>query len=196
MKRTVLIITIHLLPLISSGQKIELGGEFGFHMSQLEYNGNTSERVGNLAAFFTMDFLFFKNFSLASKLGYISKGGKNLNERNPNFKADFDYVSLYVSPRFYFLSKSKVHPYAHVSPSISYLLGADANGTDIKDDTENLDFGIQGGVGLKIDLKESLIMDFNAGFEQGFSRVISVQPDQFHNRLFPYIGIGIRHLLE
>ncbi len=177
------------------GQKIEIGGEVGLNISQLEYNGRTSGKVGNFAAFFTTDFLVSDSFSLLGKIGYISRGGENFNDDSIIVDFDFNYLSIYISPRFYFLNKGKIRPYVHFSPSLSYILSSNVNGTNIKDETESLDFAAQGGLGLKLDLKENLILDINAGFEQGFSKVVSFSSDQLHNRSFPYIGVGLRYIL-
>ncbi|MFS4466202.1 outer membrane beta-barrel protein [Maribacter sp. 2210JD10-5] len=197
MKQTLLLTLLFLASISAKAQKIEIGGEIGLNFSQMEYNGRTSDRTGNLAALFIADFLISDNFSLAGKIGYIGKGGgDNLDESNTNFDANFGYLSLYVSPRLYFLNRNKIHPYFHFSPSLSYLLSGNVNGTDVKNDAEQLDFALQGGIGLKFDLSQNLIMDLNAGFEQGFSRVISVFPNQLHNRSFPYIGVGIRYVIE
>lgn len=197
MKGTLLSIILFLLPILTKAQKIEIGGEIGLNFSQMEYNGNTSEKIGNIGAFIVTDFIMSKNFSIAGKVGYIGKGGgNNLNASNTDFDANFNYLAIYISPRLYFLNRSKVHPYFHLSPSISYLLSADINGTDAKDDTENMDFALQGGIGMKFNLKENLIMDLTAGFEQGFNKVISIFPDQLHNRSLPYFGVGIRHIIK
>ncbi len=196
MKQNIAVISLCLFSIISSSQVVDMGGEIGFNSAQMEYNGNTSEKTVHLAAFLTAEYKFTDKFSILGKLGYIGKGGENLNERNSNFDGNFNYLSLYLLPRLYFLNKNKVQPYFFMGPALSYLLSADVNGFDIKDDTNNIDFALQGGIGLKTDLSNSMILDLNVGFEQGFNRVISVAPDQLHNRSFPYIGLGIRYVLN
>ena len=197
MKQTLLLTILFLASVSNNAQKLEIGGEIGLNFSQMEFNGRTSDRAGNLGALFVADFLISDNFSLVGKIGYVGKGGgNNLDENNTNFDANFNYLSLYISPRFYFLNRNKVHPYFHFSPSLSYLLSGNINGVDVNDDAEKLDFALQGGIGLKFDISENLIMDLNAGFEQGFSKVISVFPNQLHNRSFPYLGVGIRYKME
>lgn len=193
MIKSILITFLLFLASYTYSQEIEIGGELGLNISQLEYNGRTSGKVGNLATFLTTDFLVSDNFSLAGKIGYISKGGGNFNDDTIIIDFNFKYLSLYLSPRLYFLNRSRFHPYFHISPSLSYLLSGKVNGTNIKDETENLDFAAQGGIGIKLDLNENLILDINAGFEQGFSKVVSISLGQLHNRSLPYIGIGIRY---
>ncbi len=196
MKPIVIIALLLLLPFTSNSQVLEVGGELGLNSSQLAYEGNSSKKTINFAAFATSEFLIFKNFTVLGKLGYTAKGGKGISSDNENFKTSFNYVSLYITPRIYFLTKNKkVHPYFSFGPSLSYLLSAKVNDNDI-DDAGNFDLGAQGGIGLKLNLKDNLLLDINGGLEQGFSKVITISPNQFQNRTFPYIGVGVRHLLK
>jgi len=195
--KPILIITLLLLSFIGNSQITEIGGELGLNSSQLAYDGNTSKKTINFAAFATAEYSLFKNFTVLGKLGYTAKGGKSLTDNTIEFETNFNYISLYLTPRIYFLTKNKkVHPYFSFGPSLSYLLSAKANGTDVKNDTGDFDLGVQGGIGIKFNLKDNLLLDINGGLEQGFSKVISISPNKFQNRTFPYIGVGLRHLLK
>jgi len=113
-----------------------------------------------------------------------------------SFSASFNYLSFYISPRLYLSTIHPVRPYFHLGPSISLLISAKQNDLDLKDETEKTDFALQGGFGVKFMHNESFTIDLVAGFEQGFSKVISVFQQQVHNRVAPYIGFGVRYNLK
>ncbi|GAB4519120.1 MAG: hypothetical protein Tsb004_29970 [Allomuricauda sp.] len=134
---------LFIVPLLSYAQKkIEIGGELGINVAQLEYHGTTSGSTSKIAAFFTSDFLISDNFSLLGKIGYSSKGGNNLVYNNNSFSGNFNYLSFYASPRLYLSTINSVRPYFHLGPSMSFLLSAKQNDFDLKDETENMDFAL------------------------------------------------------
>ena len=107
MKKIILSLILTSINVCTYSQKIELGGELGFSNAKYEYRLNNTEAKISLGVFITSEYSFNNSFSVASKVGYISKGGNDLDFINQNFEAKFGYLSLYLSPRYYFLKREK-----------------------------------------------------------------------------------------
>ena len=176
MKKSVLFLLIFLIPFLLQGQGVGVGIKAGANwanqdVSNVDVNTITSYHVG---AYVNLN--FSDKWGITPELLY-SVYGSELD----NVKLDLDYVAVPVMLRFKPISLLSLE----AGPQFSFLTKANFDGTDVKDQLKNNDFGLAFGAGLHLPL------GFNAGarYVLGFTDISDVSTESVKNRTFQiYVG--------
>ena len=159
--------------------------------SQLaDYYDNSDIRTG-LSAGVYGNLAFENGFALQTEVNYEQKGGKT-----DNINLNYDYISVPVLAK-YSLGKSDrtaLKFNINAGPYASFLLNAetetDVDGTentvDMKDETENFEFGVITGFGMEYPIaNNSLTFDILLGL--GLTAFDKSNSDQYNK----YVGITL-----
>ena len=167
---------IFFIPFLIYGQGVGVGIKAGANwanqdVSNVDINTVTSYHVG---AYVNLNFA--KKWGITPELQYSVYS----TETN-NINLDLDYFAIPVMLRFKPISLLSLE----AGPQFSFLTSANSEGTDVKDQFKNNDFGLAFGAGLHLPL------GFNAGarYVLGFTDISDVSAESVKNRTWQiYLG--------
>lgn len=141
--------------LLLSGQTMLAQTEFnwgavgGVNAAKILTNSATKPINGFHAGLIT-EFKFPIELGIETDVLFSSKGTRvevtNINLEKENWEYKLSYIDVPVLAKLYFLKVLNLQ----VGPQASYLMSADYNGTNVKDNLNAFDFGLVGGVGLDV----------------------------------------------
>ena len=171
----------------TSGNGIALGIKAGVNFATLsnDPSNNVKARVGFHAGGF-VEIPIFDKFSIQPEILYSAQGDKS---GSPSSKTNLDYLIIPVMAKYYIKEGFSLE----VGPQGGFLLSAkdkgDGYNEDIKDAVESTDFGVNFGVGYKMETG----LSFNVRYNLGLSHVDKYDGPTINNRVF-LISIGYNFL--
>ncbi|PVX47246.1 outer membrane protein with beta-barrel domain [Flavobacterium sp. 103] len=210
MKNTIIIVLIYSLPFTSYGQlndDIEIGFNFGLNTSAVtnsaEFGDSSDSNHGiNLGA--SIDYYFSRNFSLKAKLIYDQKGWENKFIIDPNsgivynnnntLDYNLNYLTIPIAVNWHF---GKIF-YINLGPYVGILLGAKETGTDsnIKNNFESIDYGLQMGVGVKIPINDKYKIFFEWEGQGGLPDIATINYDSTVYNSRGSFNLGVNFVLK
>ena len=98
-----------------------------------------------------VDYYFSKTWSIKGRLNYDPKGSK---DDNVDSKFTATYLTLPVMANWHFGKRKRW--YLHFGPYVGFLLSADIDGQDVKDNVHSTEFGSDVGIGVKIPIGNTM----------------------------------------
>jgi len=181
MKKTILIATLIIASLTNANaQEFNLGAKAGINFSTI--TGDNTSDVNSITEFQSFglvgEIMFSEKFSFQPELMYSKQG----------FDIDGDLVSLnYLNLLYmgkYYVAKGLS---LEAGPQIGYLLSAEQEDTDVEDNFNRFDFGVNFGVGYKLDNG----LNFGARYNLGLANINDMDgiDDKNRNGVFQvYVG--------
>jgi hypothetical protein len=155
MNLMVLKVKLSIILLLLLGQTMLAQTEFnwgavgGVNAAKILTSSKTKPINGFHAGLIT-EFKFPKNFGIETDVLFSSKGTRievtNIAQQKERWEYKLSYIDVPVLAKLYFLKVFNLQ----VGPQASYLMSADYNGTNVKDQLNTFDFGVVGGVGLDV----------------------------------------------
>lgn len=120
------------------------------------------------------DYYFNNRWSLRSALLYQKMGSKAV-----GFKDELNYLTIPVNANWHFGSTRKWN--LNFGPSAGFLMSAETNGIDIKDEANSFQLGFNIGIGYKIEVNENfgILIDYQG--MSGLTEVAKDAPVSFKN---------------
>ena len=180
MKKVLLVIVVTVLGLgKTNAQEVQFGVKGGLNFASI--NGDNSGKFDHVTSFnfgVMAEIPISTKFSFQPELLYSRQGfsvGKNVNELN--------YLNIPLMGKYYLTEGLSLE----AGPQIGFLLSAKNKSIDVKDSFNKLDFGINLGIGYKLDNG----LSFNARYNQGLSNVndVSGLTDKNRNGVFQ-VSVG------
>lgn len=162
-----------------NSQETHFGLKAGVNLASIggddteDVDGRTGFHVGAVA-----EFMLNEQFGIQPELLYSMQGAETEDSESGfdyRYELKLDYISLPILAKYKFTPGFSVH----LGPQVSYLLSAEAeyeesfggqtiSGTeDMKDFTNDIDFGVAGGLGYQLDMG----VFFNARYYLGLSNI-------------------------
>lgn len=173
MKKKVLTVLIIVVTAISSNAQ-QFGVKAGLNLASITgdfsefFEGRTSFHVGGL-----VEFELSEKFSIQPELIYSSQGAKYAElEKGDKDNILLDYLNIPVMGKYYVVEGLSIE----VGPQLGILLSAknkyeysydgeeiESGNDDIKEDINSIDFGVNFGVGYKLDSGLNFAARYNLG---------------------------------
>lgn len=165
---------------------VKAGANFAVQSEIASYFENDNIRTGlSVGAFGNYDINDW--FSVQAEANYDQKGAKS-----ESIVIKYDYLTVPVLAKFSLgkSDKTKLKFNVNVGPYAGFLLGAEAdvddNTIDLKDNTEDIEFGVIAGFGMKYPVaKNNIILDLRMGL--GLNSYDKVDTDLSNK----YIGLTL-----
>ncbi|MEY2692162.1 MAG: hypothetical protein RIT03_552 [Bacteroidota bacterium] len=121
------------------------------------------------------DYFYSNRWSLRSGLLFQKMGS----QFGGFFKEELNYISIPVNANWHFGSTRKWN--LNFGPTFGLLTAANSNGVDIKSDLNGFQYGLQVGIGYKLQLSEkfSILLDYQS--MSGLSKVSKDSQNQLKN---------------
>ena len=148
----------------------EIGIILGLNVAQVYGSDIESDLVdysSGLLLGVSYDYYFSSKWSLKAILNYDQKGFEALGLVDTNF----DYLTIPINANWHFGKRKRW--YLNFGPYIGFLLAADVEGDDIKDQLESTDLGFNTGIGVKIPIGDNLMFFIESSGQTGFTSVDS-----------------------
>lgn len=156
MKKILVIISIVLFSMSYKAQsEMDLGGMLGANFASVNLESTENIESGNRSA---IAIGLFTNFQANDFLSlqitpmYIQKGGHGDNLKFSDFTADYFEIPVLARGNF---DLGILKPYVLLGPSIGFQLNSTvtSDGTEISDKLSSMDFSLQFGGGLELELE-------------------------------------------
>ena len=157
---TVIIILLALFTIQSTNAQWRVGLLGGVNFADLKTETGVKSRT--LMGFGgTVEYPIFDQFSLLATPMYIQRGGiKEQIEDQPELKIKGSYISIPVFVKYSLPFWAVIKPYLYTGPSVAYRLDFKMEGefaglgisADLKNVTQDFDFGLGFGAGVEIPL--------------------------------------------
>ena len=190
MKKLLLTAVIAVISIVSINAQ-EFGAKAGVNFASLngdeDFDGRTSFFVGGV-----VEFEISESFSIQPELLYSSQGAKSsFSEEGFDFESTIklDYLNIPIMAKYYVTEGLSIE----AGPQVGFLLSAKAevkedgesDSEDIKDELKSVDFGLNFGLGYKLDSG----LNFGARYNLGLSNVPDEDDFDLKNGVFQ-IAIG------
>ena len=190
MKKLLLTAVFAVITIVSINAQ-EFGAKAGVNFASLngdeDFDGRTSFFVGGV-----VEFEISESFSLQPELLYSSQGAKSsFSEEGFDFESTIklDYLNIPLMAKYYVTEGLSIE----AGPQVGFLLSAKAeykedgesDSEDIKDELKSVDFGLNFGLGYKLDSG----LNFGARYNLGLSNVPDEDDFDLKNGVFQ-IAIG------
>ncbi|QYJ68229.1 porin family protein [Flavobacterium litorale] len=151
------------LGVTAQAQEIKFGVKAGLNIADLggdaETNGSrTGLHIGGLA-----EFKLTETFSVQPELVYSMQGAKSDNGVGGEFDLNLDYINVPIMAKYYVMEGLSIE----AGPQIGFLMGAEFDGNDVKDNYKSIDFGLGGGVAYDLPMG----VFFQARYYAGMSSI-------------------------
>lgn len=200
MKRIILLF-IALLPVLCLSAQVtknfSIGPRAGINFATLTNTDNKEANIG-LVAGITSTYSINTRTGLTFDALYSQEGVQT--NSSPTFQTDLDYLRLALAFDLFFLEQeNSFRPKIYVGPTLGFLLSAETgledndNGTDVKDNFKNTDFGLVVGLGFNYRLGNNTWLNVDGRFLPGLTDIIENKPsgaDAIHNQNFQF-SVGI-----
>jgi len=150
-----------------NAQEIKFGVKGGLNFANLK--GDNTSNLEPVTAFnfgVMSEISITDKFSFQPELMYSGQGFSFKNDKNP---VALSYINLPLIGKYYVTKGLSLE----AGPQIGYLVGADYDGVNVKDDYKKLDFGANVGLGYKLDNG----INFGVRYNLGLSNINDVQGD-------------------
>lgn len=180
MKKVVLVTVLTVLGLVNiQAQDIEFGAKAGLNFAAI-YGDNT-EDVGPVTAF---NFGVMAEIPIAEKFSFQPEllfSGQGYDIENTTVA--LSYLSLPLMGKYYLTKGLSLE----AGPQLGLLLSAKAGDLDVKDSFNTLDYGVNAGIGYKLDNG----LNFGARYNVGLSDINNVEgfSDSYKNGVLQ-ISVG------
>ena len=135
-----------------AAQNINLGLKAGLNITDFHVANESNTDLQSRLSFhvgLVSEFMLSERFSIAPELLYSDQGPKS-DDTNIDATSSFQYLNVPVMLKYYVYDNLSIE----AGPQVGFLLSAktEINGTDIdqKEDTKNIDFGLNLGLGYKL----------------------------------------------
>ena len=163
MKKGLLLAMIIILGLINvNAQEVEYGIKGGLNFATL--NGDKMDDIEPVTAFnlgVYAEIRLSDKFSIQPELIYSGQG-YSIGKGDDNLTA-LGYLNIPLMAKYYLTKGVTIE----AGPQVGFLLFADNDG-DVKDDFNNVDFGINVGLGYKLENGLNFGLRYNAGLSNVF----------------------------
>ena len=172
MKKLLLTAVFAVITIVSINAQ-EFGAKAGVNFASLngdeDFDGRTSFFVGGV-----VEFEISESFSIQPELLYSSQGAKSsFSEEGFDFETiiKLDYLNIPIMAKYYVTEAFSIE----AGPQVGFLLSAkseweadgESDSEDIKDELSSIDFGLNFGLGYKLDSG----LNFGARYNLGLSNV-------------------------
>lgn len=190
MKKVLLAVAILAAGLTANAQEVNFGAKAGVNFANVsgeDVEDNITRTSFNVGA--VVEFEISDKFSIQPELIYSAQGAKLEEESDVDLTLKLDYLNVPVIAKFYAAESFSLE----FGPQVGFLLsakakakiGGDSGETDIKDEFETVDFGLNFGAGYKLDSG----LNFSARYNLGLSNVAKESESSVKNSVFQ-ISIG------
>jgi hypothetical protein len=155
-----------------NAQDIKFGVKGGLNFANI--SGDNSSAFEPVTAFnlgFMSEISITDKFSFQPELMYSGQGFSFKNDSDP---VALSYINLPLMGKYYVMKGLSIE----AGPQVGYLVGADYDGTDVKDNFKKLDFGANIGIGYKLENG----LNFGARYNLGLSNINNVDGISDKNR--------------
>ncbi len=181
----------------AQAQQQSLGPSAGFNYAWLSNRDNTTGRPSfNIGLTYTYSII--ENGGLGIDLRYSEEGTRQ--ELNGvDLTTKLNYVRVPVKFIYFFGQlENDFRPKIFAGPTFGMLVGGKSEiqgelGTievDSKDYFENLDIGLNAGVGFNYRIVESTWFNFGVAYTHGFTNVVKSGPESFNRNINVNLGIA------
>ena len=163
----------------------EIGIILGWNFAQVYGSDIESELLdysSGLLFGVSYDYYFSDKWSLKAILNYDQKGFEALGLVNTNF----NYLTIPINANWHFCKRKRW--YLNFGPYMGFLLSADIEGDDIKDERDSTEFGFNTGIGVKIPLGDNLMFFIESSGQTG---ITSVDSDESIKNQRGNLAIGV-----
>ncbi|CAM1370518.1 porin family protein [Tenacibaculum xiamenense] len=197
--KKLLFVTLMVFGLAVNAQDIEFGAKSGLSFSNLNiknafgaqsFDSSTNFHFGGVVEFKLSEKFSVQPELLFSRQGNVAifKGGTGVVMMDFEDKTRLDYLNVPVMLKYYFIKKISVE----VGPQIGVLLSAKSiiddksipgdtqEKRDIKDHIESIDFGVNFGVGSKLENG----INFGLRYNLGVTDIVKSDENTLKNRVF------------
>jgi hypothetical protein len=149
--------SINLYSQVREKKTIELTPKIGYSTYRYYASGFPSGKLNSINFGVTGDYYFNQIWSIQTGILYQKMGGKTFYD-----KAQIEYINLPINANWHFGSTRKWN--LNFGPSLGFLTSAEANGVDNKDAVNSTQFGLNVGIGYKIEVNEkiSILIDYQS----------------------------------
>lgn len=191
MKKVLLAVAILAAGLTANAQEVNFGAKAGVNFANVsgeDVEDNITRTSFNVGA--VVEFEISDKFSIQPELIYSAQGAKlEEEESDVDLTLKLDYLNVPVIAKFYAAEGFSLE----FGPQVGFLLsakakakiGGDSGETDIKDEFETVDFGLNFGAGYKLDSG----LNFSARYNLGLSNVAKESESSVKNSVFQ-ISVG------
>ncbi|WP_375240399.1 porin family protein [Polaribacter sp.] len=190
MKKVLLAVAILAAGLTANAQEVNFGAKAGVNFANVsgeDVEDNITRTSFNVGA--VVEFEISDKFSIQPELIYSAQGAKLEEESDVDLTLKLDYLNVPVIAKFYAAESFSLE----FGPQVGFLLsakakakiGGDSGETDIKDEFETVDFGLNFGAGYKLDSG----LNFSARYNLGLSNVAKESESSVKNSVFQ-ISVG------
>lgn len=190
MKKVLLAVAILAAGLTANAQEVNFGAKAGVNFANVsgeDVEDNITRTSFNVGA--VVEFEISDKFSIQPELIYSAQGAKLEEESDVDLTLKLDYLNVPVIAKFYAAEGFSLE----FGPQVGFLLsakakakiGGDSGETDIKDEFETVDFGLNFGAGYKLDSG----LNFSARYNLGLSNVAKESESSVKNSVFQ-ISVG------
>ncbi|SHM70113.1 porin family protein [Polaribacter sp. KT 15] len=190
MKKVLLAVAILVAGLTANAQEVNFGAKAGVNFANVsgeDVEDNITRTSFNVGA--VVEFEITDKFSIQPELIYSAQGAKLEEESDIDLTLKLDYLNVPVIAKFYAAEGFSLE----FGPQVGFLLsakakakiGGDSGETDIKDEFETVDFGLNFGAGYKLDSG----LNFSARYNLGLSNVAKESESSVKNSVFQ-ISVG------
>ena len=163
-----------------NAQDIKFGVKGGLNFANI--SGDNTSQLETVTAFnfgVMSEISLTKKFSFQPELLYSGQGFSTKSDKT----AALSYINLPLMGKYYVTKGLSLE----AGPQIGYLIGADFDGTDVKDSYKKVDFSANLGLGYKLNNG----LNFGARYNFGLSNINNVggSSDKFRNGV-AQISIG------
>lgn len=169
----------------------EIGVYLGLFTSTVSDNGfgptEDSEYLYSLGLGASFDYYFSKTWSIKTRLNFDPKGAE---EASGVLKLNMNYLSIPVMASWHFGKRKRW--YLHFGPYAAFLLSAELNGLDVKDQFNSSQIGFDLGIGVKIPVGKTMLFIETDGQNDYTSPLEDTDPDNEDNTLLrSTLSVGV-----
>ncbi|WP_166384868.1 porin family protein [Polaribacter sp. 11A2H] len=183
MKKVLLVTLLTVLSIVNANaQDIEFGVKAGLNFASI--NGDNTKDLGTVTSFnfgLMAEIPFTEKFSIQPELLFSGHGFSTGSDTN-DFVA-LNYLNIPLMGKYYVTKRLSFE----AGPQVGFLLSATDDNTkaDVKNAYKDLDFGVNLGLGYKLDNG----LNFSARYNVGLSDINEVKTDKNRNGVFQ-VSVG------
>ncbi len=179
MKKLLLIIAVFALVFNANAQEIKFGVKAGINFATIagdetdDLKSKTTFHIGAVVEIPISD-----SFSIQPELVYSSQGAK-VDDNNSDVELKLDYINLPIMAKFYVSEGFSLEAGPQVGFLMSSKIEEDGESEDLKNETSGIDFGLNLGLGFKMETG----LNFGARYNLGLSNIWDFEDsDNFKNQ--------------
>lgn len=174
MKKLLLVAAVAVLGFSNvNAQDIKFGVKGGLNFANV-----SGDNTGNFETVTAFNFGVMSEISITDKFSFqpeLMYSGQGFSLKNDDNPVALSYINLPLMGKYYVTKGLSLE----AGPQVGYLVGADYDGTDVKDDFKKVDFGVNLGLGYKLENGLNFGMRYNLGLSN--INNISGDSDKYKN---------------